>query len=86
MAFFTEHYSGTGSSSGTPVDAEILTFVAGVATFSHVPITGSVHLYAGGGRDTPIDDYTVSGNQITISAALQIEYTQGAIFLADYRY
>jgi hypothetical protein len=86
MAFYTENYYPYGSSSGTPVYGETLTFSGNVASTAHIPITNSVQLFIGGGLDTPVTDFMVAGNQITVSATLATEIAQGAVAIVYYSY
>lgn len=76
---------GTGSSS-TFADNEIPTGVQNgvnvTFTLMHTPLTGTVHLYYNGLRQTPINDFTISTSTITMVLAP----TSSDILLVDYKY
>ena len=69
---------------GIPVYGEIPTGSGVTFTLLHTPLNGVIALYRGGARQQSgvLNDYTVSGNTITLSASLSV----GEVILCDYLY
>lgn len=70
------------------IENEKLTVTDGSPTpseLAYTPVSGSVKVYVNGMRQTPTDDFTVSGKQITFTYNLKTNPGQSDVVLVDYR-
>ncbi len=72
----------TTSESATMIFSETPSGSGTAFTLLHTPVNNSLRLYRGGARQMPVEDYTLSGDDITLLNSL----VPGEILLADYQY
>lgn len=93
-AFVTEHAAKTytdNAISGLPTDVygESLAVTNGSPTpaaLANSPVAGTVRVYLNGVRQTPGDDYNITGSQITFTYNLKTTPGQTDVVLVDYIY